>query len=210
MARHVVQPGRRGDHRRPQGGSHRASLLRRLPVQHVRGRLCPAADPEDGKARHRKVRLHRRFRREPHSRERFHGRSAGRPRPRDRRGGDLPRPVGSRGASPGTGGEIQRRRPRQQEPPDAAGVRGPSRRFRESQHGAPPWGNGDGQGTGGADDPFPEPPQEGTLRRGELRGPARHAPGVGAFRLQGRGVHRGEQGQAGPLRLGRRRDPVPR
>ena len=69
---------------------------------------------------------------------------------------------------------------------------------------------GTGQGTGGADDSLLERAKQGPLRRGQLRRPAGYAPGIGAVRLQGGGVHRGDQGQARAFRAGQGGDPLPR
>ena len=71
-------------------------------------------------------------------------------------------------------------------------------------------GKRDREGARGARDPSREPSGRRPLCRGQLRGAARHAPGVRAVRSRARRVHRSGPAEAGALRAGGARHALPR
>jgi len=71
-----------------------------------------------------------------------------------------------------------------------------------------PTGSGK-QGTVCQGHPQPQPPRPAEVCRGQLRRPARHAPGVRTVRIQERRLYRRQEGQAGPLCTGRRWNALP-
>ena len=115
-----------------------------------------------------------------------------------------------RRAAPGAPAALRLPQPAGQEPPDARGLRPGGAGRLVVVHGPDHGRDRDRQGAGRPGDPLHRRHPARPAGRGQLRGPARAAPGERVLRPRAGGLHRGRPPEEGAVRAGQGGDAPPR